>query len=89
MVTLITDWNSVFYRKYHIYKKRVDAELAIRRDKYKQSITEAPSSQIDGSSMRYKNFDDRQTEPGGFKQWNYSATTGEGQDISELIRAEK
>lgn len=44
MVTLITDWNSVFYRKAFIYKKRVDAELATKRDKLKQSITEGNSS---------------------------------------------
>mgnify|MGYP006878263060 CR=1 FL=1 len=27
LVTLVTDWNSVFYRKAIIYKKRLDAEL--------------------------------------------------------------
>ena len=31
--TLITDWNSVFYRKAVIYKKRVDEELEMRRDR--------------------------------------------------------
>ena len=30
--TLITDWNSAFYRKAVIYKKRVDEELEMRRD---------------------------------------------------------
>lgn len=27
LVTLITDWNTVFYRKAIIYRKRVDDEL--------------------------------------------------------------
>ena len=54
MVTLITDWNSVFYRKAYIYKKRVDAELARKRDRLKQSITEGSSSQLDGVSSRHK-----------------------------------
>ena len=54
MVTLITDWNSVFYRKAYIYKKRVDAELATKRDKFKQSITEGSSSVLDGASSRHK-----------------------------------
>jgi len=32
LVTLITDWNSVFYRKAIIYKKAVEDELRSRRD---------------------------------------------------------
>ena len=31
LVTLISDWNTVFYRKAIIYKRRVDDELASRR----------------------------------------------------------
>lgn len=30
---MVTDWNSVFYRKAVIYKRRVDEELEMRRER--------------------------------------------------------
>ena len=51
LVTLITDWNTVFYRKAIIYKRRVDEELASMASKkqhYKSSITSG--SNTDNSS---------------------------------------
>ena len=53
--TLITDWNSVFYRKAVIYKKRVDEELEMRKDRsitMSKSIS-SNSSQFD-ADMDYK-----------------------------------
>ena len=45
--TLITDWNSVFYRKAVIYKKRVDEELEMRRDRSTSKSVSSYSSGLD------------------------------------------
>ena len=36
-MTLINDWNSVFYRKAIIYKRRVEQEIAAAKNRYKES----------------------------------------------------
>ncbi len=46
LVTMITDINSVFYRKAIIYKKRVDDELQTRNKR--QSFTNDTSSLYSG-----------------------------------------
>jgi hypothetical protein len=58
LVTIITDYNSVFYRKAIIYKKRVDDELQSRRQR--QSFTNDSTSLFSGQnyngSVSKKNF---------------------------------
>lgn len=59
LVTLITDWKSVFYRKAIIYKRRIDDELEKRRMNHKQSFaSQGTNSHINdaGSSVYNKEY---------------------------------
>ena len=42
--TLVTDWNSVFYRKAVIYKRRVDEELLEMRRERSTTMSKSISS---------------------------------------------
>lgn len=89
LVTLITDWNTVFYRKAIIYKRRIDEELASmasKKQNYKSSITSG--SNTDNNSSRYwpKNI--------GSMYGNSDWITRKTQDMAEfdtdrLIRNQK
>jgi hypothetical protein len=64
LVTLLTDWSSVFYRKAIIYKRRVDDELEKRRNTHNKSFTSGTTSnvhEVESNSSRNKyannNFD--------------------------------
>ena len=55
--TLVTDWNSVFYRKAVIYKKRVEDELEMRKDRsttMSKSISSNSSNFDADEGMLYK-----------------------------------
>ena len=55
--TLVTDWNSVFYRKAVIYKKRVEDELEMRRERsttMSKSISSNSSNFDADEGMLYK-----------------------------------
>ena len=45
LVTLITDWSAVFYRKHIVYKKRMSDELMKRGTSARSSFASMSSSQ--------------------------------------------
>ena len=84
LVTLITDWNTVFYRKAIIYRKRVDDELQSRR--LRQSFTNDTTSLFSGNQY---NSSSPSKKGGGSQMYNPDVDIKAQTDTKAMIREQK